>query len=554
MLIRDFSDGSRQSRSWPWLALAVLAFVAGVWLRIYQLRTQTLIDDEWHAVRMLIGSDAAGIVRHFGFADYCIPLTLYYRWLYDLGALSEWQMHLPLLVAGIALLVVAPLLLRPTIALPVRAVWIALLAISPVLVYLSRTARPYALVCLCAFVAILAFYRWRQSGRSRRWALVYVVATVAAAWLHLLSIVFTLWPFVWFGIPALRDAWRRPARGTGTREILRIAGLAVATIAGLAIVLVPPILGDWRAMAAKAGTGAVTGETLYRSLLMMLGISSPWLGVALAIMFALGIWRLWQREPGFTAYIVSTMLIGTIAIAFSRPAWVQHQQTFVRYALPIVPFVLMFVAEGLVFVVAQLRMQALAVAAAMLVVIGLAMAGPFPGYYYYPNQFMGHELFQFDYDADANPYSTRVELGPVPAFYRDLETRPPGSITLIEAPARLISHFVPDPWYQAIHRQNVKFALLAPVCSGEADEFPYTATGARFRRVGKLADMMDGATWGADYLVLRMHPWSEPPGIDTPWPDMAACASKISTSLGQPVYRDEQITVFALAGAKEKSE
>src|ERR1700752_663332 len=119
----DFSFGLRDSRSWPWIALAALAFVAGVWLPIYQLRSQVLIDDEWHAVRMLVGADAATIATHFGYADYCIPLTLYYRWLFDLGVLDEWQMHLPLLIAGVALLLVAPSLLRRSVALPVRAVW-----------------------------------------------------------------------------------------------------------------------------------------------------------------------------------------------------------------------------------------------------------------------------------------------------------------------------------------------------------------------------------------------------------------------------------------------
>ena len=537
MLKPEFSATLRDRRAWPWLALGLLAFVVGIWLRVYQLRTQVLIDDEWHAVRMLIGADAKTIATHFGFADYCVPLTLYYRWLYDLGALSEWQMHLPLLVAGIALLVVAPWLMKRTTELPVRAVWIALLAISPVLVYLSRTARPYALACLCAFVAIVAFDRWRRR-EGMRWAVAYVLAAVLAAWLHLLTIVFTLWPFVWFGVPALRRS----------REIGRFVVLALATVAGLAIVLAPPILGDWRAMAAKAGSGTVTGETLYRSALMMFGLSNAWLGGLSAIVLALGIWRRWRRDAAFTAYVVSLIVVGATVIALSHAAWVQHQQTYVRYLLPALPFVLLFVAEGLVYVVAQLRISALAATVATLGFAGLVAAGPLPGYYYFPNQLMGHELFQFDYAADANPYSTKLDLGPVPAFYRDLASRPPGSITLIETPAPLISHYLPDPWYQAIHRQNIKYALAAPVCGdGEADEIPATATGIRFRRIGKLADIVDGATWGADYLVLRLHPWSVPPGIDMPWPDMAACAEKVEARLGAPAYRDDQIVVFALA-------
>jgi len=542
MLSARTRGAARDWRTWPWWILGALAIAAGLWLRLYQLRTQTLIDDEWHAVRVLIESDALGIATHFGIADYCIPLTLYYRWLFDLGALGEWQMRLPLLIGGLALILVAPLLLRRSVPAPVRAVWMALIAISPVLTYLSRTARPYALSCLFGFVAIVAFRCWHRR-EGRRWAVVYVVAAVLAAWLHLLSIVFTLWPFVWFGVPALRDALRARSRG----DLLRIVALAVATVAGLALVLAPPLLSDWRAMAAKAGTDALTLDTLYRSLLMMLGISSAWLCVALATVLALGLWRLFSRERDLALYILSTMLVGMAAIALARPAWIQHQQTFVRYALPILPFVLLFLAEGIVFVVSQLRLQPLAAAAAALVVVGLVFAGPLPGYYYFPNQFMGHALFQFDYDARENPYATRVELGAVPAFYRDLSTRPPGSITLIETPARLISHYLPDPWYQKIHRQNVKFALIAPVCGeGIGDEFPYTAGGTDFRRVAKLADLMNGATWGGDYLVLRMQPWSEPPGLEDPWPDMSACAAKVEARLGAPVYRDDRITVFAL--------
>ena len=142
----------------------------------------------------------------------------------------------------------------------------------------------------------------------------------------------------------------------------------------------------------------------------------------------------------------------------------------------------------------------------------------------------------------------------MPAFYRDLASRPPGSITLIEAPARLISHFIPDPWYQAIHRQNIKYALLAPVVRRRGGrDSDTTATGTRFRRVGKLGRSVDGATWGADYLVLRMQPWSEPPGIEMAWPDMAACVAKVGARLGAPVYRDEQIAVFALGRRMERT-
>jgi uncharacterized membrane protein len=537
----------RDPRAWPWLVLAAIGIVVGLWLRLSQLRTQVLVDDEWHAVRRLVETGYAGIATHFGGADYCIPLTLYYRWLYDLGALSEWQMRLPLVIAGLALIALAPWLLRRSVALPVRAVWIALLSVSPVLVYLSRTARPYALACVLAFVAIVAFMRWREQ-RSRAWGFAYVVATVLAAWLHLLTIVFTLWPFAWFGVPLLRDALRASTRTTALRDLARIVGLAIASVVGLAIVLVPPLRSDWHAMAAKAGEGSVTPESLYRSLLMMFGISSAWILVVIAALVALGIRERWRVDRAFTACIAGMIVVGPLAIALARPAWIEHPQTFVRYVLPILPFLLLFLAAGLVAVAVRLRVSAFGAGASALAIAGLVAAGPLPRWYSpAPNQLMGPARYQFDFDESHNPYATKLVLGPVPAFYRDLASRPPGSVTLIETPALLISHYLPDPWYQAIHRQNLKYAIAAPVCgNGEADEIPPDAH-VKFRALGKLVDVLDGATWGADYLVLRLHAWSVPPGLAQAWPDMGACEAAVTAELGAPVYRDDEIAVFQLA-------
>jgi hypothetical protein len=64
--------------------------------------------------------------------------------------------------------------------------------------------------------------------------------------------------------------------------------------------------------------------------------------------------------------------------------------------------------------------------------------------------------------------------------------------------------------------------------------------------MARLGDLLDGATWGGDYLVLRLTPWSVPPGLEQGWPDMVACTAKVTARLGEPVYRDAQIVVFSL--------
>jgi hypothetical protein len=535
------------------------AIAVGAFLRWYQLSTQMLIDDEWHAVRMLMRANAAGIAGHFGLADYCIPLTLYYRWLYDLGALNEWQMHLPLVLAGIALLVVASWLLRETITLPTRAVWVALLALSPTLVYFSRTARPYALIAVLGMVAIVAFRNWHSRRGDRRvWAMLYVVTTFLAGWLHLLSLTFTLWPFAYYGVAVLRQCRSSSTRTVALRSLGAMLVLGGVVSVALAAALAAPLLNDWRAMSGKAGADSVTLWSLYRTLLMQFGIADAWLCALICVLLVIGVRRLWRRDRDFVGLTLSATAVGIVVICAARPAWIQHAPVLVRYTAPILPFLLLYLAEGSVVVLELVRVPMLAAAFATLALGGLFCAGPMPGWFYSPNQFMDHEIFQFDYDPRQNPYSTLLQLGPVSPFYLDLAKRPPRSVTVIETPERAQSNFMPDPWLQKIHRQNVKFALASPTCGiGEWDEYPYTATGAHFRRMVRLVDILDGATYGADYLILRLHPWTLPPGKDFPWPvawpDMTACAEKVTRKLGAPTYRDDQIVVFALSGQSGSS-
>lgn len=534
---------------WPWLLLTLAAILVGAFLRASQLREQMLVDDEWHAVRMLIRAGMGDIASHFGLADYCIPLTLYYRWLYERAALSEWAMHLPLLLAGVALLLVAPRLLRDVAPPATHAIWTGLLALSPSLVYFSRTARPYALVVLFGFVALLAFRAWRRGGGAKA-AVVYALATILAGWTHVLSLVFTLWPFVHYGARALHELFDAQTRAPARRALVAMIALGLAVMLPLAAALLPPLLDDWGAMAGKAGANSVTAESLYRTVLMQLGVGTLWPALPLAALLAYGGVRLWRRDADFVVLMLGATIVGIGVICGARPAWIQHAPVLVRYAVPILPFLLLCVAEGAAGLLQRLRTPA-AAATAALGLGTLFAAGPMPGWYYTPNQFMDHALFQFDYDPAYNPYSTLLELGPVPAFYRELAAKPPGSVTLIETPRRAQSNYMPDPWYQRIHRQNVKYALASPVCgSGDWDEFPYAAEGVRMRRIGRLGDILDGASYGADYLVMHLQPWTLPPGKAFPWPvawpDMPACVERVAARLGAPAYRDEQIVVFAL--------
>ena len=93
-----------------WLAVLPLAaaVAVGTWLRYQQWFDQVLIDDEWHLVHRLVLSTPREMFLDFGYSDYGIPLGLFYAALGSVTRLSESVLRLPMLVAGVATLVVLP--------------------------------------------------------------------------------------------------------------------------------------------------------------------------------------------------------------------------------------------------------------------------------------------------------------------------------------------------------------------------------------------------------------------------------------------------------------
>ncbi len=521
-----------------WQALAALALLAGAWLRLDRLGTQIVIDDEWHALVKIVRAPMQDIVTHLDYADYSIPLAIYLRWMQDTVGLTEWTLHLPMLVAGIGLVALAPWLARGWTAWPARATWSVLLALSPLLVYFSRTARPYALTALTTTIALVAFERWWRGGAHReRWAFAYVAATFLGGWLHMTTLAFTLTPFLYAGARALRY----------DRALLRpLVRLGVATALPLLAVLLPPVINDWFSFSAKAGVDSVTLASSGRTLLMLDGTPHIVVALLLTACALAGLARWWSRDRVLAGYAVTVIAIGTLAIVAARPNWVQHPLVLARYLVPVLPLYLLLAAEGMASGLAR-RLPAIAPVLVALAGAGLVAAGPLPATWPAPNQFTGHLRWQFDYDDAHNPYVTKAVLDPVPAFYRMLAQRPPGSVTLIEAPWRLESHFNPHAWYQQIHRQNVRIGLTTPWC-GRRDfgEYPESQPGFRFANFVHVPAVLRGETFGADYLVLHVKPWSVPPGEPVPWPDVARCLPEVEAKLGAPVFRDDRIVVFAL--------
>ncbi len=529
-----------------WLVIGACAMIAGAWLRLRGIAEQVVIDDEWHALHKLLRSDLVDILTHLDYADYCIPLTVYFRWLQDTVGITEWTMRLPMLVAGIALIAVGPLVTRAWSPAPARALWAVLLALSPLLVYLSRTARPYALTALLATLSLVAFERWYRGDRQRdAWGGLYIAATFAGGWLHMTSLAFTLLPFVYFGARAVREG------GVPLRRLLR---MGVATALPLAIVLLPPVINDWFMFTAKAGVDSVTLESVYRTGLMLAGSMHPAIALVAAVAAGAGLVRVARRDRELAAYLLTVIGIGTLAIVASRANWIFHPPVLARYLVPVLPVLLLLVAEGLLgWMPARLAAWRPAIVAAIAVAIWTY--GPLPAQLAEPNQFTGHLRYQFDYDDAHNPYVHKAPQDAPPAFYRELAKAPPGSLTLVEAPWRLESHHNPHVWYQPVHRQNVRIGMTSPLCgTGKFGEYPDQHAGFALGNFVHLSAILRGEHGDADFLVMHFRPWSTPPDAKVPWPDVAQCVPLVEAALGAPFYRDDEIVVWALGdGASARS-
>src|SRR5215831_4265359 len=85
-----------------WFALAI---GAGIALRLDQLASQLLLEDEWHAVYRVVHDTPLAIFLDFGHSDSSIPLTLLYLGEAHAFGLSELAMRWPMIAAGIATLV-----------------------------------------------------------------------------------------------------------------------------------------------------------------------------------------------------------------------------------------------------------------------------------------------------------------------------------------------------------------------------------------------------------------------------------------------------------------
>ncbi|MFN0006646.1 MAG: hypothetical protein ACKVXR_01960 [Planctomycetota bacterium] len=539
------TDPNPPRRRLAWIAFGA-AVLVGAAIRLDQIARQIPGDDEWHSLRALLTQTYGWIATHFGLSDHSIPLTLYEKLLADTIGLSELGMRAPSLLAGLASLVAIPLLLRPAIGLKASVILAWLLAISPLHVYYSRYARPYAPALLLTVVAVIAFDRWRRE-RGAGWAVLFVVAATLGPWFHPIFLPFTLAPLAW--VAARRIFGKEGAESAPGAVWPLLLGCAI----GLAALLGPPIWSDFQGLSSRsegAGAGLASPDEVFE---LMSGANRPFLAFGFGLAVLLGLVAMRRRWSGVMGCLVFAGACQAGAILAVGPAEIRTPITTARYLLPAFVVLLAVAALGLEHLDALLRKEWRWIPPhAFTVVLGVSLLafGPLPAIHYRPNDFTNHTVFQYDYAPNFphNFASKNFGLKKIPEFYLRLHDEPAGGRSIVEAPWYYEWHRQPFALYQRVHRWPVLVGFIArpgePLPLGE---LPMTDPRFRMRSFVHVSDLDGMRERNVRYVVFHRNPPRQPD--DDMHPSLAGTEAWISEYrelVGEPCYTDEDLCVFDL--------
>jgi hypothetical protein len=249
------------------------------------------------------------IMSFYGDHDNSIPLTLYARLLMNHGGVNELYQRVPMILTGV-LLLLSPLLFMRKLGLHSCVAALLLFATSPMMIFYTVVARPYAPAALLVLLSVYAWDRWVDSG-SWRAGLGFALAGALSTFFHLLCF-FPLATLVML-------AGIESRRGSITKRQLIVPMLLLAIFIGA--LLGPGIPDLVQSRVEKVGEGSLRLAHAAIGYRRLVGV--PFDQVLLFILAALGISKLlWGsgRSRRLGVAMTALLLVQAIAIVATRPA------------------------------------------------------------------------------------------------------------------------------------------------------------------------------------------------------------------------------------------
>lgn len=316
------------------LLVVVLLLLGGAaLLRLHDLPDQLLGDDEFHAVRAAVEYGPLELLSHYPPNDNSLLLSLWARLLLSTTGLTEISLRLPSVLSGLLLLLL-PWWLRRELGAGASVAATALLAASPVCIYYTIVARPYAPAALLTGLMLVAWVRWRRTPGTG--------AALACGALAGASVVAHL-----FSAPAALAlaclALVSTLRGQISRAQLGWATLAGGSVTGA--LLGPGASALLSDRLTKTAQGELSLLTWLQTALVLAG-QEPGLLLLLLVCAVLGLAALVRQRSPLGPALAASSLATVAALFLADPLALRF--ALARYLFPVWPALLLAAAVGLV--------------------------------------------------------------------------------------------------------------------------------------------------------------------------------------------------------------
>jgi len=460
--------------------------------------------------------------------------------------LSEVLMRIPMLVCGIASLVLLPLFVRTWVGKGESILLAWLLAVAPMHVYFSRYARPYGIALLLGFTGVIAAFRW-WSGESRRWAVLFGAGTLLATYFTLTMLPLIVLPFVFF----IAEGLLRNKDSTA-RRWCEVKNLGLAIGLGAILLLAFPLVHDFENLSQKAKPATdLSWHSVRYALDYLFSADKASVLLVMGLFALVGVFRMARCAPRPLWYLGFLALLQILFLLVARPALLSHPYILARYSIVLMAIALLLVSMGIGWVEALLRRKFHRFPPGLLAppaALALLFYGPLMPLYAGPNNWTNHGLFQYQYEPELQRGWASGLVRSVPVFYLELGKQKPGNMRILEAPWYYEWGNNPYPVYQKFHKQWMAIGFVAsPDRRERDDEYPLHDPRFRFRNfidVGNEAEMRQR---GVRYVVFHRNLAAEiPRPIDKPRINVEPWIERYRSVHGNPVFEDPQIIVFDL--------
>ena len=558
---------------------ALLAVItSGIFLRLYLISDQVLIDDEWHSLYFVICRSWQYLLTHYTVPGATsLPLNLYEYILLKTVGWNEVLLRVPSLLSGIMLLFLFPYFLAKVVNYRTTLIATSFLAISPLLIFYSRLCRPYSALALMEFLVVMWGYLWLRSGRLREGVL-YVIASAVAISLHLFAVVAVVSPIAW-GV--FLKFLQKQHRNLGQHVIIGPSGqqmlLALLWTAVLATyVVLPGFVSTYRQFFDSVIlSDCMTFSSLFNFSTLLSGSGYRSFTICFLLLIATGAFLFMKKDLLLGGMIVWMFVAFFWAQSISSPDSIHAAIVIARYSIALFPFAYLLAAYGLDAFLRKTRTGRKAVPSLFLLLFFVTAfwCGPLRQTYSSPNNFTNHSVFQQSYkpidwdssfcsqmQSSRHPRRGNFSATEISPFYAQLANHS-ACQTIVEFPTMVGDAYNPHYYYQHFHKKRVLlgycpcFKVSVGVSRGLAyaetwmDEIlSRTAPDGRsaLRNMVDMSDIPALIRTGASYVILHKKFEAEPSPAGPAHPCIIHLNDSFRLRLGAPVYEDHLIVVYPL--------